>query len=104
MDYPTGFPHHLEPPVDAALHEAEEEFLKAKKSSSADRDAERLIRPYIYNVFLAFAFQACRAIEEGTWNHEKVRRVLDDWLGKLIHYVYYDKVTDVSDFVFSAFR
>jgi hypothetical protein len=95
MDFPTGFPGHLEAKVDAAIAKAEVSFLKAKANARfwSNSTAEELIKKYVRPIFIAFAYQACRAVEEASpgWNHERVRRDLIRYLRDLVLYAWNGK-------------
>jgi hypothetical protein len=72
MDYPTDFPKHLQPPVDAAIHKAEAEYLEARKKDAqlfgARWQAFALER--IKTIFFAFGEQACEAGRQNLWSGE----------------------------------
>jgi hypothetical protein len=95
MNYPTGFPHHLEPPVDEAIATAEIAFFEAKSKLMSWRanNAELLIFAFVKPVFFAFAHQMSKAVEERRkgWSQERVRRELDIWLRLLIVHAWKDK-------------
>jgi Helix-turn-helix domain len=95
MDYPTGFPEDLKPPIDEALATAELLFFEAKSKLNFWRayDAEPLIFAFVKLVFFAFAHQMCRSAEERRegWNLERVRRELDRWFHRLLIFTWQDK-------------
>ena len=73
MDYPDDFPEHLKHAVEAAIADAEIEFIDAKQKVPPHRfqyEAERLILRYVKAVFFVFAGQAVQAGKEGPWNGE----------------------------------
>jgi hypothetical protein len=107
MDFPVGFPYHLQGPVDAAFHDAELEFSKARREAAhrwSDGPAEHSICAFVQKVYWAFAYQACRAWEEGqpAWNGERVRREIKKYLLALTHYVYHEKHPSKGDYVFRS--
>jgi hypothetical protein len=89
MEYPDDFPEELQPPVDAALHDSEGEFLDAKKASEQfSSDANRLLSKYVKKVFIAFAYQAAVAWEQRLWNGERTRQALEEALGYIARYAH----------------
>jgi len=89
MDYPDDFPKHLQPPVDAALHDAEGEFLDAKKPSRyLASEVDQLLFKYVLKVFKAFAYQAALAQEQGYWSGERTRQALDEILDQIARYAH----------------
>ena len=96
MEYPKDFPEHLKATVDAALHEAEAQFLDEKKEAKYVRQPEIPIVYYIHSVYLPFAKQCCRAVEDGAWNGERVRARLEKFLKDLIHVAWWDKHPEPS--------
>ena len=98
MEYPQGFPTHLQPPIEAAIAEADIEFVKAKKRLRLscfgnDHAVDKLIMKFVKKVFVAFAGQARQAVAEGLWTGERVRSALDDFLNKLVVESYHRKNT-----------
>jgi hypothetical protein len=97
MQYPEGFPLHLQSAVDQALADAEAEFLTAKRRSpkfppyTHQHAVEKLLQQYIAKVFFVFAQQACRAGAEGLWSGERMRSETDEFLHHLIVAAYYEK-------------
>jgi hypothetical protein len=86
MDYPSDFPEHLRATVDAIFHRAEANYI-----SGPDNHPSTGYVDFVKTVFFGFAEQCVRAAEEGIWDGERVRKALDDFLGKLLTRVYYDK-------------
>src|SRR5580765_4296554 len=92
MDYPSGFPIDLHPPVDAALHDAEREYIDAKKLTKGQLwEIDPLIIKYIQKVFKAFALRACRAEELGHWDGPRVRREIEAFRQDLTRHTILDK-------------
>jgi len=92
MDYPHGFPAHLQPEVDAAFADADVEFLEAAgdpNSFGYRNRVEPLLGKYVSKCFFAFAKQARKAGSEGTWSGEQIRREVDEFLRRLIIHVIY---------------
>ncbi|MBI4464859.1 MAG: hypothetical protein HY647_09170, partial [Acidobacteria bacterium] len=98
MEYPQSFPTHLQPPIEAAIAEADIEFVKAKKRLRSrcygnEYAVGRLILKFVKKVFFALAGQARQAVAEGLWTGERIRSALDDFLHKLIVEAYHQKNT-----------
>jgi hypothetical protein len=94
MDYPKGFPEHLKQPIEAAISEAEIEFVKQRKASGkiwGHDEIELLIKRYIRKVMFAFSDSACRAVEEGIWTGENFRKGFARYLHEVTEYVWTKK-------------
>ena len=86
MDYLSGFPKHLQPAVDAAIHNAEIELINARKAARGEfwgPTERRAILKWVKSIFFVFADQACQAGREDIWSGPSLRRVLDDYLYKV---------------------
>lgn len=80
MDYPEDFPKDLQPPVDAAIADAELEVRRlAKKGMSWDGT----VLVWVARIFFVFAEQACEAGRQGIWTGQTIRKRLDWYLYKL---------------------
>jgi len=108
LEYLRHFPEHLQPSVDAALHEAEGEFLDLRNQSEYLHGGERtfLFAP-ILKVFVVYAEQIARAEEEGLWTGEEAREGVEQCLIDIAKYFYrkyrkgpYDD-RSCSDFAYS---
>src|SRR2546426_12397802 len=102
MEYPSGFPEHLKPAVDEAIHSAEVEFSSVKRTLRGrfveERDiAENLIKQYIKAVFVGLADQICLVGEEGTWDGARIRYEFHQQLGSIIAEAYRDKHPSQGD-------
>jgi hypothetical protein len=91
MEYPSDFPAELQPAVDAKFHQAERDFIDARKLLKHSFEMDGLIINYIQKVFTAFALQACRAEERGLWSGQKVRRAMEEFRRRLTVHVFFDK-------------
>jgi hypothetical protein len=87
MDYPAGFPKHLQPPVDAAIHDAELDRLKLRTKPELWQGVVYL---WVKKIFFAFAEQVCQAGMEDIWTGEQMRKELDEYLPKLALRAYYE--------------
>jgi hypothetical protein len=83
MDYPTGFPKHLEQPVDKAIADAEADFGDTKQ-----------LLPFIAKVYFAFGRQLCEAVKTGLVTGQAARSQMDSFLHTVIVRTYFDKRTD----------
>src|SRR6266446_5189873 len=98
MEYPKDFPKHLQPPIDAAIAEAEIRISRAKQGTAYHpSQLDALMKEYIEHVFFVFASQVCRGGEEGIWNGERIRAVIEQCRRDLTSHVYYGKQTRTGD-------
>ena len=87
MDYPEGFPENLQPPVDAAIHQAEINIVKLRRSEDLPENWQGAIWICLSSVFWAFANQICKAGKERLLTGQKMRKILDQYLSDLaVHY------------------
>jgi lambda repressor-like predicted transcriptional regulator len=95
MDYPSGFPEHLKPPVEQAMAEAEIRYLGARRGYESENRYEtylpELIYAFIKKTFFVFARQARQAGEEGIWSVEQIRTAIDYYLRHLIVDTFFEK-------------
>lgn len=94
MEHPSGLPEHLQPPLDAAIHKAEVEFLERKKKAGEtylERYWQGAILLYMKTVFFAYAEQARLAGAEGVWTGEEIRKNITAYLRHVALEVYREK-------------
>lgn len=95
MEVPSGLPEHLQSPLDAAIHEAEAEFLIGKNSGAAFMNKwQRWVLLYVKTIFFAYADQACQAGTERLWTGEEIREKMAAYLKSVAHATYFEKVPD----------
>jgi hypothetical protein len=98
MDYPNGFPEHLQPLVDAAYHDAEVRFIEAKDEQGRNFWEHDAVRDWISSIFFTFADQSCKAAEERIWSGDRTRKALDEFLEHLVRSARISKVSGRDSF------
>jgi hypothetical protein len=91
MDYPDGFHKHLQPPVDAAIHKAEVDFIEARDSAGYNFFEHDAILDWIDTIFWPFSEQACEAGIEELWTGQEIRNALEEYLNRLASYAQLEK-------------
>jgi hypothetical protein len=104
MNYPEDFPEHLHAPVDAAISQAEIDFSAARRTDSwGELEANRYILKYVFEVYFAFAYQACKAEEQGHWSGERVRQATKQFMRTVTVYVLFEKRPDANQYTLNSF-
>jgi len=91
MNYPKGFPHEFQGPVDAALAKAERTFQETAKDLPArnQRAYNDLAVAFIHTAVVAFGRQACECGRTGAWTGETIRWGVDEFLRLVSIYAAY---------------
>jgi hypothetical protein len=93
MEVRSGLPTGLQPPLDAAIHNAEILFLKAKQEPH-DLDFYWWREPTlrcIKLVYFAFGDQACQAGRDNLWTGEQIRENLPKYLEDIVDCYFSEK-------------
>jgi hypothetical protein len=85
MEYPQGFPTHLQGEVDEAIASAEASFL-----TEAGHPQDR-VRRYVAHIFFVFGRQVCREVGERGCTGEEARWQLDHFLENVCRRAYFEK-------------
>lgn len=85
MDYPADFPEHLQPPVDAAIAQAEQFLVQIIDKPG---EWEGLLAAWLWLVFSAFSKQAMIAAKTGIWTGRQARMITEDFLRRSSTYAY----------------
>jgi hypothetical protein len=98
MNYPKGFPKHLERLVDQAIADAEFKLGETKQRGGLNftNMIERLFLPYVSQIYFAFGIQVCQAVREVLCTGEEARAYMDTFLHTILHRAYFDNYSDVS--------
>ena len=91
MNYPPDFPDAYQPPVDAAMAEAEGDLRIALQGVEGQKGRERvneLASTFVIACVRAFGRQACQAGAAGDWSGPDIRRGVDEYLRLVIVYTH----------------
>lgn len=94
MDYPNSFPRYLQPPVDAAIAEAE--LLRIKLKTKPEM-WQGMVFLYVKTIFFAFAEQACQAGRDDIWTGETIRKELEAYLRRIAEHAWKELAPNANE-------